>query len=38
MNYPDWLVIFVYIALLIGIALYLTRQQRDISDYYLNQP
>ncbi len=35
MNYLDWLIIFVYIALLIGIALYLTRQQRDISDYYL---
>lgn len=35
MNYLDWLVIFVYIALLIGIAFYLTRQQRDISDYYL---
>lgn len=35
MNHWDWLVIIVYIIILIGIALYLTRYQRDITDYYL---
>lgn len=35
MNYLDWLVIVLYIAIIIGLALYLTRKQKNIQDYYL---
>ncbi len=35
MNYLDWSVILVYIAMVIGMALYLTRKQRNMDDYYL---
>ncbi len=35
MNYLDWLVIILYVGMVIGLALYLTRTQRDIEDYYL---
>lgn len=35
MNALDWTVVFAYVAVLIGIALYLTRTQKDIQDYYL---
>jgi SSS family transporter len=34
-NYLDWVVIIIYIVIIIGIALYLTRKQHDIQDYYL---
>jgi sodium-dependent multivitamin transporter 6 len=35
MNIYDWLVVLIYILLIIGIAIYLTRQQYDINSYYL---
>jgi len=35
MNYWDWIVIFIYMAALIGTALYLNRLHHTISDYYL---
>jgi Na+/proline symporter len=35
MNYWDWGVILLYIATIIGIALFLSRSQRNIKDYYL---
>ena len=35
MNYWDWMVIIIYVAVIIGIALLLTRSQRNIRDYYL---
>ncbi len=35
MNYFDWTVIFIYIAVLIGMALSITRSHRNIDDYYL---
>jgi SSS family transporter len=35
MNYLDWIVISVYMAVLVGIALYLNRHHHTISDYYL---
>lgn len=35
MNYLDWLVVFFYVAIIIGIAFYLLRKQRDLQDYYL---
>lgn len=35
MNYWDWIVIIVYMAVLIGIACYLSRFHRTIGDYYL---
>lgn len=35
MNYLDWIVILIYIAGIIGFALYLTRSQKDTEDYYL---
>ncbi|MFQ5772427.1 MAG: sodium/solute symporter [bacterium] len=31
----DWLVIIAYMILIVGIALYLTRSQHDLEDYYL---
>ena len=35
MNYLDWIIISVYMAVLLGIALYLNRHHHTISDYYL---
>ena len=35
MNIFDWIVIFAYMALVIGLAAYLTRKQKDTQDYYL---
>jgi len=35
MNYLDWIVVSVYMAVLVGIALYLNRLHHTISDYYL---
>jgi len=35
MNYLDWIIISVYMAVLVGIALYLNRHHHTISDYYL---
>jgi sodium-dependent multivitamin transporter 6 len=35
LNFLDWLVIITYLALVIGIALYITRSQKNTEDYYL---
>jgi sodium-dependent multivitamin transporter 6 len=35
MNVIDWLVIAAYMALVVGLAAYLTRKQKDTHDYYL---
>ena len=35
MNMIDWLVIVAYMAMVVGLAAYLTRKQKDIQDYYL---
>ena len=35
MNLTDWLVIAAYMALVVGLAAYLTRKQKDTQDYYL---
>jgi len=35
MNYLDWFVITLYFAMIIGLALYFTRKQKDTNDYYL---
>ena len=35
MNYLDWIVVSVYMAVLVGTALYLNRLHHTISDYYL---
>ena len=35
MNFFDWLVIFAYMAAVVGLALYLTRNQKNTQDYYL---
>jgi Na+/proline symporter len=35
MNVTDWLVIAAYMALVVGLAAYLTRKQKDTQDYYL---
>ncbi|MHA2055827.1 MAG: sodium:solute symporter family transporter, partial [Candidatus Hodarchaeales archaeon] len=35
MNYLDWLVILVYIVLIIALAIYINRSQKDTEDYYL---
>jgi len=35
MNILDWLVIVLYLAVIVGIAVYLTRSQRNTHDYYL---
>jgi SSS family transporter len=35
MNWLDWLVVFLYCIIIVGIALYIARSQRSIHDYYL---
>ncbi len=35
MNYLDWLVITIYFAIIVGLALYFTRKQKNTQDYYL---
>ncbi|UCF65578.1 MAG: sodium/solute symporter [bacterium] len=35
MNYIDWMVIGIYFSVVIGLALYLSRKQKDTEDYYL---
>ncbi|HEM49559.1 MAG TPA: sodium transporter, partial [Caldithrix sp.] len=35
MNVLDWIVIFTYLALLVGLAAFFTRRQKDAQDYYL---
>ena len=35
MNFLDWSVVGVYLAIMIGISWYLGRKQQDAKDYYL---
>jgi SSS family transporter len=35
MNFLDWVVVLVYLAVIVGIALYLNRHQHNTEDYYL---
>ncbi|KPK28982.1 MAG: hypothetical protein AMJ61_00380 [Desulfobacterales bacterium SG8_35_2] len=35
MNSLDWFVIFIYAAMIIALAIYINRKQKDTEDYYL---